>query len=210
MVRPKRQDARRADLVEAALSAVSERGLRSISLTDVAQRAGLTRGAILYYYSDLDELLVEAHRAGVERFCDARDDLIASLDDPRDQLAVAIRAGLPDGPDDALMRLLYEFDILAGTSALHDEMVERMYRRQLATYTGVLQRGLDLGVFVPTLDLPTLAMTLVALEDSYGLHIVGGNSLITVDDAEQAMRRVSGQLGAPAEKGHIASEPGEA
>lgn len=197
MARPKRQDERRADLVEAALSAVSERGLRSISLTDVAQRAGLTRGAILYYYSDLDELLVEAHRAGVERFCDARDTLIAGLDDPREQLAVAIREGLPDGPDDALMRLLYEFDILAGSSTLHDEMVETMYRRQLATYTGVLERGLDGGVFEPRLDIPTLAMTLVALEDSYGLHIVGGNSLITVDDAEQAMCRVSERLGAP-------------
>ncbi|WP_309129363.1 TetR family transcriptional regulator [Microbacterium sp.] len=202
MARPKRQDARRADLVEAALTAVSERGLRSISLTDVAHRAGLTRGAILYYYSDLDELLVEAHRAGVERFCDARDDRIAGLDDPRDQLAVAIRAGLPDGPDDALMRLLYEFDILAGSSALHDELVETMYRRQLATYTGVLQRGLDRGLFSPQLDLPTFAMTLVALEDSYGLHIVGGNSLITVADAESAMRRVSERLGAPATEDH--------
>lgn len=209
MARPKRQDARRADLVEAALTAVSERGLRSISLTDVAQRAGLTRGAILYYYSDLDELLLEAHRAGVERFCDARDERIAALDDPRDQLAVAIRAGLPDGPDDALMRLLYEFDILAGSSALHDEMVEQMYRRQLATYTGVLERGIRRGLFTPRLDVPTLAMTLIALEDSYGLHIVGGNSLITVEDAESAMRRVGEQLGAPA-TGGLGTERGPA
>lgn len=114
---------------------MSEHGLRSISLTDVAQQAGLTRGAILYYYADLDALLVEAHRAGVERYCDARDELIAALTDPRDQLAVAIQEGLPDGPDDALMRLLYEFDVLAGNSSLHDEMVETMYSRQLATYT---------------------------------------------------------------------------
>lgn len=197
MARPKRQDARRADLVQATLTAVSERGLRAISLTDVAQRAGLTRGAILYYYSDLDELLVEAHRAGVERFCDARDELIAGLADPRAQLAAAIREGLPDGPDDALMRLLYEFDILAGSSQLHDELVQTMYRRQLATYTGVLERGVTAGVFTPSLDLPTLAMTLVALEDAYGLHIVGGNALMTVASAEEAMRRVCRELGAP-------------
>ena len=175
---------------------MSEHGLRSISLTDVAQQAGLTRGAILYYYADLDALLVEAHRAGVERYCDARDELIAALTDPRDQLAVAIQEGLPDGPDDALMRLLYEFDVLAGNSSLHDEMVETMYSRQLATYTGVLERGIAAEMFAPQLDVPTLAMTLVALEDAYGLHIVGGNSLIDVAAAEQAMRRVAESLGA--------------
>ncbi|UWF78401.1 MULTISPECIES: TetR/AcrR family transcriptional regulator [Microbacterium] len=210
MARPRRQDARRADLVEATLTAVSERGLRAISLTDVAQRAGLTRGAILYYYSDLDELLVEAHRAGVGRFCDARDALIAEIDDPREQLATAIREGLPDGPDDALMRLLYEFDVLAGNSQLHDELVQTMYRRQLATYRGVLERGADAGVFAPGLDPDTFAMTLVALEDAYGLHIVSGNTLLTVDLAEQAMRKVCRELGAPPAGGEDAASAARA
>lgn len=176
---------------------MSERGLRAISLTDVADKAGLTRGAVLYYYDDLEELLVEAHRAGIERFCDERDARVAALDEPSRQLREAIRSGLPSGPDDALMRLLYEFDVLAGTSALHDELVETMYRRQLATYTGILRRGAQQGVFAPSLPIDTLAMSLVAMEDAYGLHIVAGNSLITVASAEDAMCAVVDRLGAP-------------
>ncbi len=182
--------------MEATLTAVSEHGLREISLTDVATSAGLTRGAILYYYDDLEALLVEAHRAGVERFCDGRDADVAARSDPREQLAVAIRSGLPNGPDDALLRLLYEFDVLAGSSELHDRLVEAMYDRQLAIYAGILERGVAAGVFAPALDHATLAMTLVALEDAYGLHIVAGNSRITVEDAELAMRRVATELGA--------------
>ncbi|MEY9852028.1 AcrR family transcriptional regulator [Leifsonia sp. EB41] len=197
MARPKKQDERRADLIEAALSAVGERGLRSLSLADVAAKAGLTRGAILYYYEDLDQLLVEAHRAGLERFCDHRDAVVAGIPEPQLQLAAAIREGLPSGPDDALMRLLYEFDVLAGTSTLHDELVERMYLRQLATYTGILERGAAAGVFAPALPVETLAMNLVALEDAYGLHIVAGNSLITVASAEAAMRAAATAFGAP-------------
>jgi AcrR family transcriptional regulator len=196
MARPRRQEERRADLVEAALAAVSEHGLRALSLTDVADQAGLTRGAILYYYDDLDALLVEAHRAGLERFCDHRDAVIATLADPAAQMAAAIREGLPSGPDDALMRLLYEFDVLAGTSSLHDELVERMYRRQLATYTDILTRGRDLGVFRPTMAIETVAMNLVALEDAYGLHIVAGNSLITVETATAAMADAARAFGA--------------
>lgn len=197
MARPRKQEARRAALIEATYAAGRTHGLRSLSLTDVAEQAGLTRGAILYYYEDLDALLVEAHAAGVERFCDERDATVAQLDDPRVQLGAAIDAGLPSGPDDALMSLLYEFDVLAGNSALHDELVQKLYLRQLETYTRIIEAGRTAGVFAPTLPIDQLAMTFVALEDAYGLHIVGGNALMTVSKASAAMRAVAGQLGCP-------------
>ena len=198
MARPRKQEARRAALIEATYAAGRTHGLRSLSLTDVAEQAGLTRGAILYYYEDLDALLVEAHAAGVERFCDERDATVAQLEDPRVQLGAAIDAGLPSGPDDALMSLLYEFDVLAGNSALHDELVQKLYLRQLETYTRIIEAGREAGVFTPTLPVDQLAMTFVALEDAYGLHIVGGNALMTVSKASAAMRAVAGQLGCPA------------
>lgn len=198
MARPRTQEARRAALIEATYAAGRTHGLRSLSLTDVAAQAGLTRGAILYYYEDLDALLVEAHAAGVERFCDVRDATIAELADPREQLAAAIDAGLPSGPDDALMSLLYEFDVLAGNSALHDELVQKLYLRQLETYRGIIATGRASGAFSPGLSDDDLAMTFVALEDAYGLHIVGGNALMTVEKAAAAMRAVADQLGCPA------------
>lgn len=197
MARPRRQEERRAELIEATYAAGREHGLRSLSLTDVASAAGLTRGAILYYYEDLDALLAEAHAAGIQRFCDERDAALAELADPRDQLGAAIDAGLPDGPDDALMSLLYEFDVLAGNSKLHDELVQKLYLRQLETYRGVIAAGRERGVFTPALDDEQLAMTMVALEDAYGLHIVAGNALIDVAKAAAAMRAVVEKLGCP-------------
>ena len=197
MARPKRQEARRAALIEATYAAGRMHGLRSLSLTDVAEQAGLSRGAVLYYYEDLDALLVEAHAAGVERFCDERDRLVDGLDDPRDRLGAAIDAGLPTGPDDALMSLLYEFDVLAGNSELHDELVQKLYLRQTETYRRILAAGRAAGVFTPRLADDELAMTFVALEDAYGLHIVGGNALMTVETAAAAMRAVAADLGCP-------------
>lgn len=196
MARPKNQSLRREALISATLDTVGESGLRAVSLADVARRAGLTRGAILYYYDDLDALLLETHRAGVERFCDARDAVIEKLTDPPQQLSAAIDEGLPTGPDDALMRLLYEFDVLAGTSKAHDEMVENMFTRQLGIYSRVLGAGIESGDFFPVIDVEQLALNLVALEDAYGLHIVAGNSLITRADARNAMRAAATGLGA--------------
>lgn len=197
MARPRRQEGRRASLIDATLAVGAERGLRALSLTDIAQRAGLTRGAVLYYYEDLDALLVETHSAGIERFCTARDAALAEIEDPRVQLGVAIEAGLPTGPDDALMGLLYQFDALAGDASLHDELVQALYLRQLSTYRGVLEAGRAKGVFTPRLDVDTLATTFVALEDAYGLHIVGGNALMTVESAAAAMSAVAADLGCP-------------
>src|ERR1700712_3400939 len=168
MARPRNQGARRQALLEATYSAGHKHGLRSLSLTDVAEQAGLSRGTVLYYYDDLDALLVEAHAAGVERFCDQRDRLVEATDDPRVKLGTAIAAGLPSGPDDALMRILYEFDVLGGNSALHDDLVQRMYLRQMSTYRGIFAAGRRTGAFTPGLTDDVLAMNFVALEDAYG------------------------------------------
>ncbi|WGW12469.1 TetR family transcriptional regulator [Saxibacter everestensis] len=197
MARPSTQAKRRNDLIQATLAAAAERGLRELSMTDVAREAGLTRGALLYYYEDLDALLVEAHDAGNQRIGDQRDALVMKERSPGRQLRVAIDAGLPNGPDDALMRLLYEFDILAGNSKLHDYLVERMYQRQLAVYAEILSSGTASGDFSPTGDLHDIAMNFVALEDAYGLHIVGGNKLMTVQAARRAIYLFAEQAGCP-------------
>ena len=195
MGRPNTQEQRRSELVEATLKAASTQGLRSLSLSDVARKAGLTRGALLYYYDDLDALLVEAHRAGTERFCDRRDRIVAELDSSHEKLRAAVDAGLPSGPDDGLMRLLYEFDFMAVTSELHDSLVQRMYLRQTATYRTIFEDGNASGAFDITADLTQAAMNMVALEDAYGLHIVAGNSLVTVDLAREAMLAFAEQIG---------------
>src|SRR4051794_26042648 len=50
----------------------------------------------------------------------------------------------------------------------------------MQSYRGILVDGLSRGAFHPRLDVDQIAMTFVALEDAYGLHIVGGNALVTV------------------------------
>jgi len=49
---------KRADLLDAAVDAIAERGLEGVKLVDVAAHAGVTTGAIGYYFRDKNELLV--------------------------------------------------------------------------------------------------------------------------------------------------------
>ena len=196
MARPNRQKERRIEVIDAALAAAAKHGLRNLSLTDVANQAGVTRGALLYYYADLDAILVEAHAAGMRRVGADRAVLVAEQPSPAEKLAIAIDAGLPSGPDDALMRLLYEFDVLAGKSQLHDELVQQLYREQLELYRAILVEGAETGAFSLTGPLDDVAMNFVALEDAYGLHIVAGGS-ITLAEARRAIALYASQAGCP-------------
>lgn len=196
MARPSRQKERRIEVIDAALTAAAEHGLRNLSLTDVANQAGVTRGALLYYYEDLEAILVEAHAAGMARVGAERAELVAQQQLPPQKLAVAIDAGLPNGPDDALMRILYEFDVLAGKSELHDKLVQQLYQEQLELYRAILAEGVASGDFLPTGSIDDIAMNFVALEDAYGLHIVGGGS-ISVADAKRAIELYAAQAGCP-------------
>ena len=104
MARHKNQTARRRQLTEAAGRAIIKRGAGAVRLKDIADQAGVTPGAVLYYYADVDELLVEVHRTAGERFCDARAVALERISDARLKVLAAVRTGLPTGPDDEAVR----------------------------------------------------------------------------------------------------------
>ena len=81
MARPKRQQERRSQLVAAAQRAIAAHGPEGARLNRVAEEAGLTSGAVLYYYPDIDDLMFEANRAGMERFYEGRVRMLENLPD---------------------------------------------------------------------------------------------------------------------------------
>jgi len=185
MARPKDQDRRRGQLIAATERAVLRKGAASVRLRDVADEAGLTPGAVLYYYGELDSLLVETHSRAGERFCRQREELIDSIDDPRDQLRAAVRAGLPTGPEDELVRLLYEFDGLGTRQPGYGRLSREYFARQVAIYHSVLVAGQAAGLFHLTAPARDVGRNLVALEDGYGYYVVLPDSGIDAASAER-------------------------
>jgi DNA-binding transcriptional regulator YbjK len=183
VARTKDQVRRRGELIAAAERAVLRKGAGAVKLRDVADEAGLTPGAVLYYYDELDSLLVETHSQAAERFCRQREELIDSIADPRDQLRAAVRAGLPTGPEDELVRLLYEFDGLGTRRPGYGRLSREYFARQVAIYHSVLVAGQAAGLFALTAPARDVGRNLVALEDGYGYYVVLPDSGIDAPDA---------------------------
>jgi AcrR family transcriptional regulator len=185
MATRKRKAERRQDLIEAARRAMVRYGTDGVHLNQVAEAAGLTSGAVLYHYPDLNDLLLEAHHAGMERFYDLRMRKIAAIADPVEKLIVTIRSGLPSGPDDADVRLLCELGGSAGRNRVYATLLTALFDRQVTMYQLILETGAAQGVFRLASDSQTISRNLVALEDAYGYRIVARHPLIGSEEAAE-------------------------
>jgi DNA-binding transcriptional regulator YbjK len=183
MARPRDQDRRRRQLVKATNELVARKGMAGVRLRDVAEHAGLTPGAVLYYYDGLDELFFNAYAGGIHRYCEEREEAIADLTRPTAQLATALRLGVPTGPDDIESRLLYEFEAVAFRSAACAQVMSDYVERQVDMYERILRAGVEAGEFEISGDLRAAARVIVAMEDGHGPYVLTGQ--VARADAER-------------------------
>lgn len=182
MARPKRQEQRRSELVAAAQRTIAQHGPEGARLNRVAEEAGLTSGAVLYYYPNIDDLILEANRAGMERFYEQRVRMIESLDDdPVVRILALIDSGLPRDANDTEVRLLCELGGSAGRNPIWATLLTSLFDRQVSMYEVVLEQGAARGIFSLRQDARSIARNLVALEDAYGYRIMAAHP--TIDHA---------------------------
>jgi DNA-binding transcriptional regulator YbjK len=174
MPRPKDQSRRRLELVTAASDVVARKGIAGVRLRDVAEAAGMTSGNVLYYYDGLDELFFAAYERAVERFCVEREAAVARLRKPVRKLAAALRLGVPTGPGDTEIRLLYEFEAVAFRSPACADLMADYVARQVDMYAAILEEGAAAGDFELAGEPRRLARNIVALEDGHGVYVLTG------------------------------------
>ena len=186
MARPRNQDRRRAELLDAAHGLVARKGLADVRLRDVAHEAGLTPGAVLYYFEGgLDDLFFAAYERAIERFCTEREAAVAAAAGHAEALATALRLGVPTGRGDAEIRLLYDFEAVAFRSADCADLMAGYVQRQVDMYAALLEDGAAAGTFTLQGGPRVLARNLVALEDGHGVYVLTGH--VTPDEVTEML-----------------------
>lgn len=181
MARPKNQELRRAQLIDAAKSAIAIHGLTGLRTTDVAAQARLSAGSVAYYYPDLKDLVRDVHSNELDRFYWSRLREAELADDPREKLCRTIRSGIPHAADDVDYQVLNEMHVQAFREPAHARLMSNLFEREVSLYLPILEAGIAQGLFELQATSLTTARNLVALEDAYGLHILGGSALSAKD-----------------------------
>ncbi|HWT92470.1 MAG TPA: TetR family transcriptional regulator [Solirubrobacteraceae bacterium] len=174
MARRRDQAQRRREIVSATSRLVAEKGLTGVRLRDVAEAAGLTSGAVLYYYDGLDELFTAAYDLGVHRYCEERERAVAKAGSAAERLRVAVELGLPSGVDDTVTRMLYELEGVALRSAECAALMSAYVERQVAMYSSILEVGASTGELTLTGPVRGIARNIIGLEDGHGIYVLAG------------------------------------
>ena len=191
MARPRRQGARRRQLVQAASLAIAEQGLAGLRLKHIADRSGLSIPSVLYYYPDLDDLVVEVHAQALETFYWDRVRAAAAADSALDKLVVTVEHGIPNHRDNATLGVIFELHVAASRSSVHADLLTTLWQKEVSLYREILDEGSAAGTFSLRDSSDHVAETVVALEDAFDLHLTSNNSLVTRD---AAVRRVLSYL----------------
>ena len=184
---------------------IAERGIAATRIVDVAERAGTSAAAVLYWFPSKDELLAEALTVDEERF--------------NEELNVRL-AGLRDAPARLLAMLeacVFEYDwtlwIEVWTRALRDQQVRdarlRLDERWREMLSRVIRDGAASGEFAPE-NADEAALTLASLIDGLAVQVTlrdpvinpGHMHEIAIDAADRLLGtdlRAAATAGSPAE-----------
>jgi AcrR family transcriptional regulator len=172
--RRKLSDARRRQILEAAVHVIAAKGLCDTGIKDVADQAGTSPALVIYYFGTKDTLLAEALSFADERFYADTAEAVAELPRARDRLVELVRCSCSVGEaEDDFDEWVLWLDLWA--RAPRDPHVarnrEELDRRWRTTITGIVRTGQAAGEFAPV-DPDDFALRLGALIDGLAIQVV--------------------------------------
>jgi AcrR family transcriptional regulator len=217
---------RRAEILQCFTEMVAERGYDEVSVRDVAEALGISKGTILHHFRSKESLLEELHGDYMRRRLAEAHDLLADFDDPVDQLRLIVYQLMLSQQDDRAATVAFAREIVrfAGEDSMAD--VRAMRTQYSALVTDIVRRGVEQGSFAPV-DPALTALQLFGMcnwswtwfepagrwsagqiADAYCHTLIGGISRDSA--AAQLNGEVLAQAVVEAMEAHAADEPGAA
>jgi AcrR family transcriptional regulator len=161
---PGDRDAKKTELLKAAMSVIAQEGYGGASLRKVAERAGCTTGAVTYYFANKEEMLT----AVAESLFDEFDGLLEAHRDRIDVKAL-LEHGMnrTKGKSSNLWLVLFQMLAHARHEAAFATVVQKRYARFRDTLTAILERGQKEGTIRSDIPADLLADQLSAISDGW-------------------------------------------
>lgn len=172
--RRRQRQERRERVLRTTLEVVAERGLLETRMSDIAERAGMSAGHVLYYFGSKNDLLMQALRWSEDDLLRRAADEFARLPAAADRFVRFTELAAPVGPADPGWVLWAEVWSLAP----HDPKIARAHapvdRRYIEAWADVVRYGQDTGEFLEGVDADDFALRFSALMDGLAVKVVAG------------------------------------
>ncbi len=202
-------EARRGQMLRAALDVISERGFADTRIADIAERIGISPALVIYYFHTKDQLLTEAIRYYEDAWYAEGKRRMAALPTAAQRLEEFVAMNLlPDSnPElESNWQLWLDFWVQA---ARNDEVAglrRKSDERWREVIVSLVLEGQQAGEFAP-IDPHPFAIFLSALLDGLTVQIALDDPVVDpVRAFELSMRYVADQLGfdwKPSGRAHV-------
>src|SRR5947208_4491555 len=196
----KLSDARRKQILRAAVRVISERGLCDARIADIAEHAGASAALVIYYFGTKDRLLADALAYSEESFYAQTERELAEIETARGKLLrlveLSCSAGAAPGTI-TLDELVLWLDLWARAPrdpgvAKDREVLDRRWRETIA---GIVREGQANGEF-GSVDVEDFSLRLGALIDGLAIQVVLGDPEVTAERMlDTCMRSSARELG---------------
>jgi AcrR family transcriptional regulator len=193
-VRQKASKDRHQEILDAAARVITERGLAETRISDIAERAGVSPGLILYYFESKDRLLAEALTFANDQFYLRTSREIRRIASAKEQLRRLIDLSVPgylpeyDRLDEWALWIEVWVRALRDPQMAKDrEVLDQRWRDQISD---IIRAGQGTGEF-PAKDASELALRLGALIDGLAIQVVMNDSQITPEKMHHACMEVA-------------------
>ncbi len=147
------RDARREEILRAALRRFAVDGFGATRMSDLAREAGVSQGLVYHYFPSKDEIYLELVRGGFSRLLEAIRGLEEMRAPPGEKLALALEGLLDEVSGDETFAhnilLMAEAGLSDGVPPEAREVVEESRERPYRVLAGIFAAGQGEGTVVP-------------------------------------------------------------
>ena len=169
---------RRATLVRAAIDVIAEKGLSGTRVADIAARAGISPGHVLYYFEGKSDIFTRALRTIED---DLRAEALAAFEampSATERWDWLVEQAAPTGPGDARVLLWMEAWERAPRDPDVSALVIELEGRWIALLIDLLEYGRSRGEFALA-NPGDFAIRFSALMDGLTLQVAAGSPTLT-------------------------------
>lgn len=141
----------REAIMDAAVRLFSEHGYTGTTMRDIAKAVGLLPGSLYSHIDSKETLLFAIVESGIDRFLEIQDVVAASAEPADRRLRDAIKAHVSVVAADP-QRLLIVFHQWRFLTEPRRSRAVDMRRRYAKMFSGILQDGVQQGIFRPDID----------------------------------------------------------
>lgn len=165
---PELEKIRKAQILEAGLKAVTEKGIALVTLDDVCREAGLSKGGLVHYYKSKQILFKAIFEEFFKRIFQQSVDTMGKFDKPMDKIfSFEWLYDRTNRDTDWGYPLMLDLMFLSA----HDEEYRSMMKEWIGKWVELLgealKKGVEDGTFSP-MNIPEIAQSLSAVFQGVG------------------------------------------